>query len=590
MKFNWLLFLFYTCICTNLNAQKEGDKWVIGYYDLGIPDYSVMHLDFSHADLQIEWHYQEAMNMDATCSNICNADGNAILWTNGMCIYREGGISIVDSISYSNGPDYWNHFDSEEFGPLGFPEYDGAIVLPLPGSGDEFMFIYYAPITHPTKLFETVGYLSTLIKYDSSSDYEIIYKDSAVGPRLESYTTTVEAVKHANGRDWWIIVFESDSPKYYAYVLDPGGIHLDHIGTIDREIKDGLGNTVFSKQGNFMARMDLLSITEGEVITLFSFDRCEGMLERIATINIPSYGYFAGVEFSPSEQYLYSDDNTHLWQWDLWSQDILASKTLVDTFDGFVQPGWFEMDFGTLVGAPDGRIYMIPPAGSSEYIHVIDRPDLPADQCRFRQHYINLTKPNGRSAPNIPNYRLGPLDDSTCDTLGLDNHPVSRWRYETDQPNQNEIIRFTDLSFYDPEHWHWDFGDGETSETPSPLHNFSPGYYHVCLTVSNQYDSDSTCQWVEILTTGINETSNSKDPDIKISPNPFHDQIIIQSRSTRFRNVQMTLRDVNGKIIFSQYDLLIPSKLYLPDFPSGIYFCSILDVDGTASNFNLIKK
>src|SRR5690606_15064219 len=123
--------------------------------------------------------------------------------------------------------------------------------------------------------------------------------------------------------------------------------------------------------------------------------------------------------------------------------------------------------------------------------------------CRFLQHNINLTKWNSRSAPNVPNFRLGPVDGSPCDTLGIDNHPVARWRYEELNPGYWQEILFTDMSYFDPDTWHWDFDDGTSSSERSPVHTFEPGLYHVCLTVSNNSSTDSLCRWVDILSTAI---------------------------------------------------------------------------------------
>ncbi len=191
--------------------------------------------------------------------------------------------------------------------------------------------------------------------------------------------------------------------------------------------------------------------------------------------------------------------------------------------------------------------------------------------------------------PNIPNFRLGPIDGSPCDTLGINNLPVARWRWEPDEPSYPEYIRFTDLSFYDPHEWHWDFDDGSTSDTASPLHTFVPGLYHVCLTVSNDYGTDSTCQWIEIFPTGVQEIVDKNAPDISILPNPFTDQIIVESKSGTFRSAQIQLYDMHGRNVFNQ-ELVIPSKIFLPDFPPGIYLCTIKEEDGSVRSVKLMKE
>ena len=401
-----------------------------------------------------------------------------------------------------------------------------------------------------------------------------MYQDSLIWEKHQWYNGTIGAVRHANGRDWWLVTFDADSDKYYSFLLDPNGIELDHEGSVDSLVKEGLGLTVFSSQGNYLARVDGITLDEGNYLTLYSFDRCSGDLQRLNTFHTGA-GFYTVVAFSPSERYLYGDDNNHLWQWDLWANDIANSQTLVDTFDGFVQPGWFVMRFGPMMLAPDGRIYVVPPAGSSEFIHVINSPDMPASGCDFTQHSVNLTVPNGRSAPNLPNFRLGPLDGSSCDTLDLDNHPVSWWIHEMEDADPLEI-RFTDLSYFRPEVWGWDFGDGETSSEQNPIHTYpAPGLYYACLTVSNEYSSDSSCQWINIESVSTEDAE--KEERYTVYPNPFTDYIEITPRDG-YHAIHITIIDVNGRIVAAP-EITCPCRLKLGRIPAGVYFYTLEEVD-----------
>ncbi|HSF88471.1 MAG TPA: PKD domain-containing protein [Saprospiraceae bacterium] len=572
----------------NVDAQREGDTWVMGYYSGGSPNYSIMHLDFRNVDLAIHWHFDEVMHMRETAANICDANGEAILWTNGMEIFGKHGIYVEDTIAYlDNEIGYWNWFDLENIGPFGFPLHDGAIILPIPDREGQFSVLYHFMTDVTQATYGVTEYLEAKINMHVDSSFIMVYKDSLVSEH-NYFSGTLSATRHANGRDWWVMVMEATGNKYFAFLLDPKGIRLHHSGEIEINLEEGTGQARFSPQGNYFARMDILDFDDGQNITLFSFDRCTGELILVDQFNT-NFGFLTGVAFSPSERYLYADDNNHLWQWDLWASDISASQALVDTFDGFVQPGWSEMRFGPLVNGPEGRIYLIPPAGSSEFIHVIDRPDEPAADCRFLQHHIDLKVPNGCSAPNLPNFRLGPLDGSPCDTLGLNNVPVSRWRFEEDQPGWRYDVRFTDLSFYDPQQWHWDFGDGETSDEIHPIHTFENGLYHVCLTVSNAYGQDSTCQWVEILPVSTEEENPDMSDDLSIAPNPFTDRIEIRSKRGDIRTTSMTIHDLHGREVMSHPAAPVPVVLHVPSWPSGMYLVTIKEEDGKVYQFKVMK-
>jgi hypothetical protein len=68
--------------------------------------------------------------------------------------------------------------------------------------------------------------------------------------------------------------------------------------------------------------------------------------------------------------------------------------------------------------APDGRIYIV--GGNTKYLNTIDNPDEEGLACNVSQHSFKLPSKNQRSMPNFPPYRMGPIDGSPCDTLGID--------------------------------------------------------------------------------------------------------------------------------------------------------------------------
>ncbi len=69
---------------------------------------------------------------------------------------------------------------------------------------------------------------------------------------------------------------------------------------------------------------------------------------------------------------------------------------------------------------------------------------------------------------------------------------------------QGLLIFFSDISTNDPDTWFWDFGDGATSTQANPSHTYeAPGVFEACLVVSNSCGSDTICQEVETMTTGL---------------------------------------------------------------------------------------
>ena len=88
-------------------------------------------------------------------------------------------------------------------------------------------------------------------------------------------------------------------------------------------------------------------------------------------------------------------------------------------WDGFYSP---EPPFATMFDiaqlAPDGKVY-IGTGNSTLHLHVIHTPYEPGVACNMAQHAIALPHYYVNSLPNHPNYHLGPVDGSVCDSLGI---------------------------------------------------------------------------------------------------------------------------------------------------------------------------
>ena len=74
--------------------------------------------------------------------------------------------------------------------------------------------------------------------------------------------------------------------------------------------------------------------------------------------------------------------------------------------------------------------------------------------------------------------------------------PLALFTYEVEGLD----VIFIDLSVSETSNiieWHWDFGDGSTSQEQSPMHSYgSPGTYYVTLDVIDQYGADGIQYWV----------------------------------------------------------------------------------------------
>ncbi len=111
---------------------------------------------------------------------------------------------------------------------------------------------------------------------------------------------------------------------------------------------------------------------------------------------------------------------------------------------------------------------------------------------------------------------------SYCDTIiiaGAPNPPCNaNFAYYADSMNQNQG-QFYDLSANNPISWSWTFGDGGTSTQQHPVHQYAtPGYYLVCLTVTDAFNQTCTkCDTISFFPCNISAgftLNGANDPQI----------------------------------------------------------------------------
>ena len=158
---------------------------------------------------------------------------------------------------------------------------------------------------------------------------------------------------------------------------------------------------------------------------IIPFDRCSGTFGDPINFTIP-YEDSAGIGsiiFSPNSRYFYAFCGVSIWQGDLTAMDIPASLIRVARYNPNIIDNGTPLNFGIGFQGPDDKIYVFD--GRNNFrTSVINSPDSFGLACDAR--YASLMKPSctGMSLGNMPNFNLGPIDGSLCDTLGLDN-PLS---------------------------------------------------------------------------------------------------------------------------------------------------------------------
>lgn len=524
-------------------------------------------MDFSTGFLSKSFVYKR-FHSDCANTSICDRYGKLQFYSNG-CVISNRNHEMMDNGEIHVGY-YTNGFcaDSSLYYSNAVPQS----ILALPNfKYDSLYFVINRKLDAPSGFNATIGtklYLNVVDMRKNQGLGQVVLK------HLEILTDTTEceglqAVPHANGRDWWVITPKFRSNCYFVIYLDAEGnttVTEQCLGT-EYGPEYWLGQSTFSPDGNKFVRFHWKY-----KLNIFDFDRCTGMLSNAQAISFPDIEFFrAGCAFSRSSRYLYTTTHTKLFQFDMQAPDIAASRTFIADWDGFNTP--FNTKFYMANLALDGKVYVGCP-GQHKHIHVVNEPELPGTACDSQQHSIELFTSNFWSFPNQAHTRLGPLDGSACDTLGINNVPWAFFRWDQKDTLSPLEVLFVELAAYIPTTWHWDFGDGITSTEQNPLHQYdSAGIYQVCLTVSNQYGSDTNCRTLYLGVTGTGEAA-SQVP-VQVSPNPFCSHLSVAVSSPQVQGGMFRLYDQVGRLVREHRLAFGITEVETAALPPGMYFYSI---------------
>ncbi|MEO8590556.1 MAG: T9SS type A sorting domain-containing protein [Flavobacteriales bacterium] len=391
----------------NARAQQGlNNLWLGGFEDESPPPWGGVDLDFLSGNLVISTAVR-TMDYKRTNTNITDSSGDLLFSTNGAYLANATGDTLENGTGL-NPSTYTSNY------PEGLHIQQAVLILPKPGNSNLY-YLFHSTIDDQIDYFAQRLYVTTIDMSLDGGLGGVVTKNQIA---IDSLLTVgkITAVRHANGRDWWVLCHAFDSQAYYTLLITPNGIADLQYQSIGMVRSEAAGQLCFSPAGD---RFAYYCGRPGEGLEIFHFDRCTGLLsDPIFVASVVPTGT-GGVAFSSDGHYLYISAVEDVYQYDTEAPDIAASEVHIAHWDGFYSP---SPPFATLFDiaqlAPDGKIY-IGTGNGTLHLHVIHDPDEQGLACNIEQHGIELPRYSMNSLPNHPNYHLGPVDGSECDSLGI---------------------------------------------------------------------------------------------------------------------------------------------------------------------------
>ncbi len=538
---------------TVVYSQRFDFNWIFGYAGgKGDTRFGTTKVDFNSGN-PIQYFIPEGkLSIYDANASISTIEGRLLFYSNGYELEDSSYVKITNALM------------------IGFKFWESLIanqgVLFLPEDSNNFNLIYIN-LERKNGKFVIPHIRRILIDINK----KINIRDTVFSGEFNDGFLT--SCKHANGTDWWILLNKSNNNVFYKILLSKNNkVQIDS-QEVGPKVIDGLGQAAFSSNGEYFATIEGISFDEGLFIYLYKFDRCSGNLEFIQSKNFPAKGY-SGLSFSPNSKFLYYSQSNLLYQVDLAKSDPLNNPILVDSIADLTPPWGSSFNIHQL--GPDGRIY-ITNGFSNFYQHVINKPNESGKAFDARSNGFMLKTLNDHGISNNPIYRLGPIDGSICDTLGIDNIPWAWWRHEQDTMDYLRF-EFTDLSAYEVTEWEWNFGDGSSSTTQHPIHKYKDkGVYEVCLIAKNKNGADTLCRTLNVGITSVD--NSSKLIKIEAFPNPCDEYFMINVLDYIPERMMMSLIDLNGKEVLSKRLYEGSNGVDVAGLTQGVYVINLKEND-----------
>jgi len=177
-------------------------------------------------------------------------------------------------------------------------------------------------------------------------------------------------------------------------------------------------------------------------------------------------------------------------------------------------------------------------------------------------------------------YEVVALSDSNYDGIDISGNaqvtvnpiPVSEFDYTAN----NLVVSFLNTS-RDGAFYHWNFGDGNSSNEINPVHTYeNSGEYVISLTVSNGFCGDSTIS-KNIVLKAVSAGAINFNNLIKLYPNPTNGLINMEINNPDQSEMKVEIVSISGRKIYSNtfHSVTLVEQVDLSSHSNGMYLVKI---------------
>ncbi|MBL4657276.1 MAG: hypothetical protein JKX73_04695 [Flavobacteriales bacterium] len=383
--------LVLTCTYASLSdfAQNESNVWYFG---------NGAGLNFNSGQPKV----LQGGSLFTTegCASISDKSGNILFYTDGITVWN------ANNKTMANGKGLKGNASSTQ----------SALIVPKPGSSTLYYVFTVGEKAHKDGLTYSVVDMSSgqkaVERFKNNEHFvapdikvnlgegKVIEKNNKLfAPASEKLT----AVKHSNGKDYWVVAHEWNSNAFVAIPVTELGIGtpvitkigLFHGDASNNKTKESIGYMRTSPDGKKIA--SAICYKDRNDVELLDFDNSDGTFSN--NVAFASGGYAYGLAFSPDNTKLYVtflEGPAGIIQYSIPGANLTSESLLASAVQ--VVPNKEAFTFGAIQIGPDGKLYI---AKTGSNLDVIHNPNEAGKRCNYEAAAVDLGK--GNCTYGLPN-------------------------------------------------------------------------------------------------------------------------------------------------------------------------------------------
>ncbi len=406
-----ITLLLVLCLSLVISIAQPGPdcKWVLGNYfePPTVGQLGTAVLSFCTGAPEVE-DLGQGMSFLTANASMSSPGGELLFYTNGIYVANAQHQPMPNGQGINTG---YTSGNEEQ----GMYMIQGVLALPFPGRAGLYILFHSGFTSHSEFIFAGKPLFYSIVDMNLEGGLgDVTIKNQVLSNDYFAHGK-LAAVRHANGRDWWVVLPELLTRKIRRFLVTPQGVQ-DMGATAQPVIQQPhIGQVAFSPDGAFYAHLSNDWQAGALSLDILFFDRCTGAFSIIQQHLIsPALPGENGLAFSPDARWLYVSTIFHLLQFDMNAPDIIASADTIA--EAFLDPDLIEGPGPFWLGhlGPDGRVYFS--SYHRPFLYVVTPADSACSTCSPIVEGLSLPYRNA-SIPNFPNFSLGALPGSPCDTL-----------------------------------------------------------------------------------------------------------------------------------------------------------------------------